>query len=188
MNEWPGDRTPDRARSNPSMSKTETTADSSTVPEYTSAGVSISAKAPQSAKEEWESEAEKAGISLSEYIYRRVQEGRGRDVGDPAGDPNAPKNTKGLTSDSVDPDGTEAGEFWCPDCGARVTRSPTDPNIEYGHRAGHAPDKNDGERCPRRPAMVDTNDARVKSAVSMHKTMGIGRFAAREEREGEGSA
>jgi hypothetical protein len=168
----------------PSMSKTETTADSSTVPGYTSNGVSISAKAPPSAKEAWEAEAKKAGLSLSEYIYRRVQEGRGRDVGDPAGDLNAPKNPKGLTSDAVDPDGTEAGEFWCPDCGARVTRSPVDPNIEYGHRAGHAPDTNDGERCPRRPAAVDTDDGRVKSALSMHESMGIGRFADREEREG----
>jgi hypothetical protein len=157
------------------MSKTETTADSSTVPGYTSNGVAISAKAPQSAKEAWESEAETAGLSLSEYIYRRVQEGRGRDVSGPAGDPNAPKNPRGLESDAVDPDGSEAGTFWCPRCGARVTRGPT--GVEYGHRAGHAPDKNDGERCPRRPAMVDTDDGRVKSALSMHESMGIGRFA-----------
>ena len=92
-------------------------------------------------------------------------------------DPNAPKNPNGLESDAVDPDGDEPGTFWCPECGARVTRSPTDPNIEYGHRAGHAPDKNDGERCSRRPAMVDTNDGRVKAALSMHESMGIGRFA-----------
>ena len=169
------------------MSKTETTADRSTVPEYTTNGVPISSKVPQPAKEAWETEAEKAGISLSKYIYRRVQEGRGRDVPEASSDPNAPKNTRGLASDGVDPDGTEAGEFWCPDCGARATRSPTDPNLEYGHRAGHAPDKNDGERCPRRPAMVDTNDGRVRSAVSMHETMGIGRFADREGSE-EGSA
>ena len=167
------------------MSKIETTADSSTVPEYTSAGVSISAKAPPSAKKERETEAEKADLSLSEYIYRRVQEGRGRDVSDPAGDPNAPKNPKGLESDAVDPDGSDPGTFWCPSCGARVTRSPVDPGLEYGHRAGHAPDKNNGERCPRRPASVDTQDGRVKSAVSMHETLGIGRFAADEESEGE---
>jgi DNA-directed RNA polymerase subunit RPC12/RpoP len=104
-------------------------------------------------------------------------------------DSNAPPNTHGLESDVVDPDGDEPGAFWCPDCGARVTRSPIDPNIEYGHRAGHAPDKNDGERCPRRPASVDTQDGRVKSALSMHESMGIGRFAAREEsEEEEGSA
>jgi len=154
---------------------------STTGPRYTSNGVSVSAKAPQSAKETWETEAEKAGLSLSEYIYRRVQEGRGRDVGDPDDDPNAPKNPSGLESDVVDPDGDEPGTFWCPDCGARVTRSPT--NIEYGHRAGHEPDKNDGERCVRRSAVVDTNDGRVNSAVSMHESLGIGRFADREDRE-----
>jgi hypothetical protein len=105
------------------------------------------------------------------------------------GDLNAPRNARGLTSDAIDPDGDEPGTFWCPECGARVTRSPIDPAIEYGHRAGHAPDKNDGERCPRRPASVDTQDGRVKSALSMHESMGIGRFAAREEsEEGEGSA
>jgi uncharacterized Zn finger protein (UPF0148 family) len=90
-------------------------------------------------------------------------------------DPNEPKNPNGLESDAVDPDGDEPGTFWCPECGARVTRGPT--GVEYGHRAGHAPDKNDGERCSRRPAMVDTDDGRVKSALSMHETLGIGRFA-----------
>ena len=103
------------------------------------------------------------------------------------GDLNAPRNARGLTSDAIDPDGDEPGTYWCPDCGARVTRSPIDPNIEYGHRAGHAPDKNGGERCPRRPATVDTQDGRVKSALSMHESMGIGRFADREDSEG-GSA
>ena len=98
-------------------------------------------------------------------------------------DPNAPRNPQGLTSDAVDPNGSEPGMFWCPDCGKRVTRSPTDPNIEYGHRTGHNPDK--GERCPRRPATVDTDDGRVEAAVSMHETLGIGRFAADEESEGE---
>ena len=92
----------------------------------------------------------------------------------------------------MDPDGTEPGEFWCPECGARVTRGAAVQNgtlLEYGHRAGHAPDKNNGERCSRRPAAVDTQDGRVKSAYSMHESMGIGRFAAREESEGEeGSA
>ena len=154
---------------------------STTGPRYTSNGVAISAKAPQSAKEKWETEAEKAGLSLSEFVYRRVQEARGRAVSEADGDPNAPKNPRGLESDAVDPDGSEAGTFWCPRCGARVTRGPT--GVEYGHRAGHAPDKNDGERCPRRPAVVDTDDGRVKSALSMHETLGIGRFADREDRE-----
>jgi DNA-directed RNA polymerase subunit RPC12/RpoP len=64
-------------------------------------------------------------------------------------DPNAPKNPNGLESDAVDPDGDEPGTLWCPDCGARVTRSPTDPSIEYGHRAGHEPDKNQRRAvCP----------------------------------------
>ena len=67
------------------------------------------------------------------------------------------------------------GELRCPDCGARVTRGPT--GVEYGHRAGHEPDKNDGERCARRSAVVDTDDGRVKSALSMHESLGIGRFA-----------
>jgi uncharacterized Zn finger protein (UPF0148 family) len=92
-------------------------------------------------------------------------------------DPNEPKNPNGLESDAVDPDGDEPGTFWCPSCGARVTRGPT--GVEYGHRAGHEPDKNDGERCSRRPAVVDTNDGRVKSALSMHESLGIGRFADR---------
>jgi uncharacterized Zn finger protein (UPF0148 family) len=102
------------------------------------------------------------------------------------GDLNAPRNAKGLTSDAIDPDGDEPGTFWCPSCGARVTRSST--NIEYGHRAGHAPDKNNGERCPRRPATVDIVDPRVAGAYAGHESMGIGRFAAREEREEEGSS
>jgi len=102
---------------------------------------------------------------------------------DPHADPNAPKNPRGLESDAVDPDGDEPGTYWCPRCGARVTRSPTDPNIEYGHRTGHNPDK--GDRCPRRPATVDTDDGRTKAALSMHETLGIGRFAADEESEGE---
>jgi hypothetical protein len=106
-------------------------------------------------------------------------------VSEADGDPNAPKNTRGLASDAIDPDGDEAGTFWCPECGARVTRSPVDPSIEYGHRAGHDPEKNDGERCPRRPASVDTQDGRVKSALSMHETMGIGRFADIKSEGGE---
>ena len=102
---------------------------------------------------------------------------------DPHADPNAPRNPHGLTSDAVDPGGDEPGTYWCPDCGKRVTRSPTDPNIEYGHRTGHNPDK--GDRCPRRPATVDTDDGRIKAALSMHESMGIGRFADDEESEGE---
>ena len=90
-------------------------------------------------------------------------------------DPNEPKNPNGLESDAVDPDGDEPGTFWCPSCGARVTRGPT--GVEYGHRAGHEPSKNNGERCVRRSAVVDTNDGRVKSALSMHESLGIGRFA-----------
>ena len=103
-------------------------------------------------------------------------------------DPNAPKNPNGLESDAVDPDGDEPGTFWCPDCGARVTRGLT--GVEYGHRAGHEPAKNNGERCVRRSAVVDTNDGRVKSALSMHESLGIGRFADSEESEEseEGSA
>jgi hypothetical protein len=101
------------------------------------------------------------------------------------GDLNAPRRKHGLTSDAIDSDGDEVGTFWCPECGARITRSPT--NIEYGHRAGHDPDK--GERCSRRPATVDSVDPRVKAAYAAHESMGIGRFAAREESEGEeGSA
>ena len=96
-------------------------------------------------------------------------------------DPNEPRNPNGLESDAVDPDGTEPGTYWCPDCGARVTRGLT--GVEYGHRAGHEPDKNNGERCVRRSAVVDTNDGRVKSAVSMNESLGIGRFADREDRE-----
>jgi len=93
------------------------------------------------------------------------------------GDPNEPRNPNGLESDAVDPDGDEPGTFWCPDCGARVTRGPT--GVEYGHRAGHEPDKNNGERCVRRSAVVDTNDGRTKAALSMHESIGIGRFADR---------
>jgi hypothetical protein len=104
----------------------------------------------------------------------------------PRGDPHAPPNTHGLTSDAVDPDGHEPGEFWCPKCGARITRGAT--LLEYGHRAGHAPDKNDGERCSRRPSEVDSRDPRVQAAYSMHESMGIGRFADAEDREGEGSS
>ena len=101
------------------------------------------------------------------------------------GDLNAPRRKHGLTSDAIDPDGDEVGEFWCPDCGKRVTRGPD--GVERGHSAGHEPNRGGGERCSRRPATVDSTDARVKAALSMHESMGIGRFADREEREGEGS-
>jgi hypothetical protein len=37
--------------------------------------------------------------------------------------------------------------------------------------------KTNGERCVRRSAVVDTNDGRVKSALAMHESLGIGRFA-----------
>jgi DNA-directed RNA polymerase subunit RPC12/RpoP len=86
------------------------------------------------------------------------------------GDPNAPNNTMGLTSDAIDPDGTESGMFWCPDCGKRVTRGPS--GIEYGHRRGM---ERGEERCERRPATVDTVDARAAG--------GYAAVRARRERE-----
>lgn len=73
------------------------------------------------------------------------------------GDPNAPNNTWGFTSDAIDPDGDEAGTFWCPDCGKRVTRSRA--GVEYGHKRGMEAGE---DRCERRPhpAVVDTDDGR----------------------------
>jgi hypothetical protein len=87
---------------------------------------------------------------------------------DPKEDPNEPRRTHGFDSDAVDPNGTETGTFWCPDCGKRVTRGPAE--IEYGHRRK-------GDRCPRRPATVDPSDARQAGAYASHRAQGIGKFA-----------
>jgi hypothetical protein len=54
------------------------------------------------------------------------------------------------------PDNSEPGEFRCPDCRCRCSRSPTDPALEYGHSQGADRASLDGERCPRRPAAVDS--------------------------------
>jgi hypothetical protein len=64
----------------------------------------------------------------------------------PAGPGDAPKYR------SLDAS-THAGEFRCPDCGNRVTRSPT--GVEYGHERGSISDGPREQRCPRRPATVD---------------------------------
>ena len=44
---------------------------------------------------------------------------------------------------------TDSGEYRCPECGRKVTRSTS--GVEYGHHRG----RRDGERCPRRPECVD---------------------------------
>jgi hypothetical protein len=56
-------------------------------------------------------------------------------------------------------DNSEPGEFRCPTCRARCTRSPTDPALEYGHSQGTDRGSLDGGRCPRRPTAVDSGRA-----------------------------
>jgi hypothetical protein len=71
-----------------------------------------------------------------------------------------PKANTGPDPDSAaTPDNSEPGEFRCPDCRCRVTRSPTDPALEYGHSQGTDRRSLDGGRCPRRPAAVDSGRA-----------------------------
>jgi len=48
------------------------------------------------------------------------------------------RNLGAVNQHALEADGERT--FWCDDCGARCTRSPTD-GTEYGHRYG----------CPRRP-------------------------------------
>lgn len=59
---------------------------------------------------------------------------------------------------SGDPlDCSKPNEFRCGECGARCSRSPTDPEIEYGHYRD----------CPERPAAVDAN--RPKGGQPFHE-------------------
>lgn len=76
------------------------------------------------------------------------------------------------------PENDIPGRFRCPVCGCAVTRSPSDPTLEYGHRAKA---NNGREPCSRRPDVLDTSDPRADHESHLGTAVGRdeqGRFAA----------
>jgi len=84
-------------------------------------------------------------------------------------------------------DGVEPGPFRCPECGRQCSRSPTDPDLEYGHQRH---EDNGTEPCSRRSDRVNpAEDGRAAADVA---TIGIsgsdrdpdtGRFAPADDGE-----